>query len=212
MKHRCPWIPLAVVLLTLGAGFPVAGEIDARQSDQVEANEDTQMFLVVLTRYFERESDEVSRCLDLCDQPDDLAVTLFLANLTDRSPEFLLTLRNQNLGWWEISQGMGVDPDVWFLPVKYVAKPPFSQAYGHWEKSKETDLPLVLTDDECRHLVAARVLHDCYGVTVARAMELCATGRGLLELNAQEYRRREGREEAGEKKVATNVLNGSDQD
>ena len=52
---------------------------------------------------------------------------------------------------------------------------------------------MVLSDADVRNLVAVRVLHEYYGVSVEMAMEWRASGRNLRALVADQYRTRHGK-------------------
>ena len=51
----------------------------------------------------------------------------------------------------------------------------------------------MITDDEARHLVAVRVIHEYYGVPVRVAMEWRSSGRNLRAIMADEYTKRRGK-------------------
>lgn len=206
MKNRFWWVTVVLAALTLTTGLPALGGTEANLGDQVDATDNTQVFIAVLARYFEQEPDQVSRCLDLCGHPDDLAVILFLATGTGRSPEYLLTLRNLDLGWWDISQGMNVTANDWFIPIKWTPRPPYYDIYRAWDKSVTSLVPLVMKDEDCSNLVAARILFEYFETSAARAMEIRENDGNLARVIAKEYRRRQATREDNDQKVVTNTV------
>jgi hypothetical protein len=203
MRLPVIWIVPTLLSLVLVAGSPVVGEGSADLRDALDPADDSQVLIAVISSHFDREADRIRQCLDQTPSLDDAVVTLFLADLTGRSPEFLLALRNQNLGWWDIGQGLGVPVDAWFMPVKSNPRPPFLDVYLARSKAVAAAGILTLSDDDCRNLVTARMLHEYFGVTVARAMEMRASDRDLEQITVGEYRSRELRRET-EKDMAAN--------
>jgi hypothetical protein len=189
-------VPLALVGL-IGAIWPVSGALaglDVDLSASLKIGDDTDVFLSVSTRYFDRDRGDVEQWSGQCKNPDDLAVLLFLSKQSGKSPLYILKLRRGGSSWWEIGLELGVDADVWFVPVKRDPGPPYGNAYGHWRKHRQDrHHALVLTDDDVRNLVAVRVLHDYYGVDVTVAMEWRSSGRDLRTIAAGEYRKRHGK-------------------
>ena len=181
--------------------------VDVTLGAEIRIDDDTEVYIGVSSRYYDQDPKQMHRWNEQCGNSDDLAVTMFMARHTGKSPAFLLTLRGEGASWWDISVGLNVKPDAWFLPIVVEPRPPYGKAYGHWKNSRESDQPMILTDADCRHLVAARMLHECYGVSVARAMEMRASGKDLQKLAAREYRNRHGKNHKSDKKVAHNSQN-----
>lgn len=198
-----PILGLLIGVLTVSGA---KGAVDINLGAEIRIDDDTEVFIGVSSRYYDHDPKQMHRWNEQCGNSDDLAVTMFMARHTGKSPAFLLTLRSNGVSWWDISVGMNVNPDVWFLPTKIRPHPPYGKAYGHWKHSKKSDQRLILTDADCRNLVAARMLHECYGVSVARAMEMRASGKDLQKLTASEYRNRYGKKDKTEQKVSQNSL------
>jgi hypothetical protein len=180
-----------IVLLgmTVFAAAAQAGT-DVDFGADVKLWDDEDIYFSVAARYFDRDPGHVRKWNRDCLESDDLAVALFLARHSGRSPSFVLTLRREGASWWDIGVGLGVDVDVWFLPVEQDPGPPYGRAYGHWKNGKKAKKRWTLTDEDCRHLVAVRLLHEYYGVSVEAAMEWRAGGKELKHLTAGEYRNR----------------------
>jgi hypothetical protein len=52
---------------------------------------------------------------------------------------------------------------------------------------------MVLSDDDMRHLVGARMIHEYYGVSIETAMQWRASGRDIRAVMADRYRERHGK-------------------
>jgi len=201
-------LPILGLLIGLLSVSGAEGALDISLGAEIQIDDDTEVYIGVSSRYYDRDPEHVRGWNEQCGHPDDLAVIMFMARHSGKSPTYLLTLRSEGVSWWEISVGLGMDPDVWFLPVKMEPRPPYGKAYGHWKKSKKSKQRFVLSDTDCRNLVAARMLHECYGVSVERAMEMRASGKDLKKLTAGEYRNKHGKSHQKEKKVADNSSGG----
>ena len=196
--------PLLALGLFLIFNAPIVlalvGEIDF--GDGVDLSDDNGIYVTVLARYSGRDLAQVQQVYDLCPDKDDLPVILDLAAATGKSPGFILALRGQKVSWWEISVGLEVDANDWFLPVTQTPRPPYAIVYDNWKAAGEGGRTLWLSDDDCRNLAAARFLHRYFQVTVARAMEMRVGGAKLEKVAADEVRRRQGSDRFKARKVA----------
>lgn len=185
-------VPALLTVLLLPATTASAG-FDIDFGAQIRLNDQADIFLAVSSRYFGHDRAVVDSIAVRYRDPDDLAVSLFLARHAGQSPERIFRLRRQGLSWWDISVRFGLPVDIWFVQVRRDPGPPYGKAYGHWKKHKrDRAIPVVLTDVDARHLVAVRMIHEYYGVPVETAMEWRSAGRGLSVLVSEEYRRRHG--------------------
>jgi hypothetical protein len=197
------------LLVAVIATSPAWAGIDIAFDAAVQIDDDTDVYLAVSTRYFDRDRDEVYHWNRQYDDPDDLAVALFISRHSGKDPDAIFALRKSGLTWWEVSVRLGVKPDVWFVAVKGDPGPPYGKAYGHWKKHRRGKPDeMRLTDVDLRNLVAVRLLHEYYGVTVEAAMEWRSSGRGLREITAGEYRNRHGKSHRATAKASAGV--GSD--
>ena len=178
------------------AAAPARAGLDVSFGADVPVGDDARLFFNISSRYFDRDVrviEDYSR--RYYPNPDDLSVALFLSSQCDRGPEWFFSLRKEGLGWFEIGNRCHVPVDVWFVPVAYDPGPPYGKAYGHWKNHKKhRGAPVVLTDDDCRNLVAVRVAHEYYGVPVKTAMQWRASGMRVDRVMAGEYRKRHGQE------------------
>jgi len=185
-------VTLTAVILVLTGVSPAVAGLDIDFGANVKIDDDTDLFFSVSSRYFDRE-----RCVvetwGARYSSDDVAVAFFLARYGDRSPDYVFSLRRKGLSWWEISVRLGVPVDVWFVPVQRDPGPPYGKAYGHWKKHKKKNHEtIVLTDVDLRNLVAVKMVHEYYGVSVEVAMEWRSSGRDVGSIVAVEYRDRHG--------------------
>lgn len=193
-------------LLFLSVAYSVSGlmnEIDL--GGEIDLSDETAIYVTLLSRYSGHESQQVKQWYERCPETDDLAVILFLSRNTGKSPAYFLALRGQDLGWWEISVGLNVNPNDWFIPVNSGLSPPYDRPYGKWADAGRNGGSLELSDNECRDMAAVRFLQRTFEVSVGRAMEMRAAGGSLQETSAREVRRRQ----AAGKSVTRNIASGS---
>jgi len=188
-------LPLVFAFLAIAMVSPASADVDIDFGVAARIDDRTDLYFSISSRYFGRDHDTVSAWGARYHDPDDLAVVLFISKHSGRSLDELYALRQQRgLTWWEISVRFGVPAEVWFVPVRRDPGPPYGKAYGHWKKHKhDRGERVVLTDADLRNLVAVRMVHEYYGVSVDVAMEWRSSGRDLRGLMTDEYEKRHGK-------------------
>lgn len=183
----------AALALLLGAGAAVAG-VDIGFGADVRIDDDTSLFLAVSSRYHDRDRNEVADwSRRYFPDPDDLAVALFLSRRCDQDAGYLFRLRKEKLGWFEIANRCRVPVDAFFLPVARDPGPPYGRAYGHWRRhQKDGRVAVVLSDKDVRRLVAARMLHEYYGLPADEALRRGAGAGDVRKAVVRQYRERHG--------------------
>jgi len=181
----------AVLILVLG-GVDARAGLDVRFGAEVPVGDDADLYFSISSRYFDRDQRVVEdwgrRCFR---DPDDLAVALFLSRHCDQDPEYFFSLRQQGVGWFEISNRCRVPVDVYFMPLDRDPGPPYGKAYGHWKKHRhDRKYAMRLDDADIRNLVAVRMAHEYYGVSVEEAMRWRSSGHDVRRVMAGEYRKR----------------------
>ena len=192
-------VPVLAGLIVLAAALlPAQAGLDVEFGASVRLDDDTDLYLAINSRYFDRDRDSVRTLAARYGHPDDLAVALFIGARSGRAPGTIFSLRQEGLSWWEISLRFGLPLDVWFVEVPRDPGPPYGHAYGHWKKHKRHRRDVVvLTDADLRNLVAVRMLHEYYDVPVELAMEWRSSGSDLRSLMSTEYHRRHRRDAQG---------------
>lgn len=182
------------LLLLLAVPAPVRAGVDIDFGASVDLGDDASLYFAISSRYFERDRAAVERLSVRYEHPDDLAVSLQIARYSGREPEAIFRLRREGLTWWEISLQLGVPSDVWFVETRRDPGPPYGKAYGYWKKHRGgREHEMALSDVEVRHLMAVRMIHEYYGISVEAAMELRAGGGHLPRLLSTEYEKRHGK-------------------
>ena len=195
MRHalRIPVLALLCSIAALASPGFAGLDIDFSVAANVAVDDDTDLFFAINSRYFDREHDRVADLGRRYRNPDDLSVLLFLARHSRRDVAEIAVLRSKGLTWWEVGVRIGVPADVFFVRVDRDPGPPYGKAYGYWKKHKKNQRAYALTDAEVRDLVAVRMIHEYYGVSVEVAMSRRAAGGDLRVLMTAEYRERHGK-------------------
>jgi hypothetical protein len=180
---------MGVVGLSLSAATARAG-VDIDFGATIQTGNDSDLFLHVSSRYFDREPQVVDRWEGRFGDPDDCGVAFFLASHSGAPIERVYELRRHGLSWWQIGLRLRVPVDVWFVAAPE-PMPPYGRAYGYWHRyQRDPRYRFTLSDREARDLVALRVLHDYYGMSPREAMMRREHGGNLRTLVAREYRER----------------------
>ena len=193
---------LLALLVVAGMAAPVAqAGLDIDFGAAIRIGDDNDLFLSVSARYFDEDRGSIDRIALRYRNPDDLTVALFVARRSGQSGEVIHRMRTDGLSWWDISLRFGMPMDVWFVPVQRDPGPPYGKAYGHWKHHKHNKRhAIVLTDVDVRNLVAVRMLHEYYGVSVGVAMEWRSSGHNLRVLVSNEYGKRHRHKHVSETK------------
>jgi hypothetical protein len=192
---RTHTIVIAFGCLLLAAAFatPSHAGFDVDFGASVRLGNDTDLYVAISSRYFDRDRAVVERWGARYTDPDDLAVSLFISKHSGTSLDMIFDLRRGGHSWWDISVRMGVPVEVWFVPVRRDPGPPYGKAYGHWKKHPKNPGAVRLTDADATNLVAVRMLHEYYDVPVEIAMDWRSSGRPLQTLMSDEYEKRHGK-------------------
>ena len=193
---------LTLILASTPATTTYAG-LDIDFGAAVQIGDNTDVYFAVSSRYYGQDEQKVRKWNGQCGDSDDLAVALFISSRGHVSPDKVIAMRGTGMSWWEISVRLGVPADAWFVPVKKDPGPPYGNAYGHWKKhGKKSPAKMNLSDADAQNLVAVRMLHEYYGVSVEVAMEWRSSGRDLEDITAGAYRNRHGKDKKSHDKVA----------
>jgi hypothetical protein len=192
---------LALLVVAVMALPTTQAGLDIDFGAAVRIGDDNDLFLSVSARYFDEDRRSIDRVALRYRNSDDLTVALFVARRSGKSANTIHRLRTEGLSWWDISIRLGMPMDVWFVPVRRDPGPPYGKAYGHWKHHKRNrHHAVVLTDVDARNLVAVRMLHEYYGVSVDVAMEWRSSGRDLRVLVSDEYDKRHRHKHVSEAK------------
>lgn len=197
MKLRTSLVGAAALILAATAFVtpPARAGVDISFGANVPVGDDGNLFFSISSRYFDRDPVVINTWARRYPNPDDLAVSLFIAQRSGKAPDFIFSLRQRGLSWYDVGTRCGVPVDAWYVPVASERPgPPYGNAYGYWKHHQRDPHYVVrLSDIDARNLVAVRMVHEYYGVSPEVAMEWRRGGDNLRTIMSREYRNRHGK-------------------
>jgi len=185
---------IAIASTWLLAVLPARAGMDVDFGTAVNFGSDTDLFLRISSRYFDRDRPVVDSWARHFANPDDTAIFFFLSRHSGKSPDAIWAMRQQGNTWFEIGLRVGVPVDAWFVSLDGAPLPPFEKAYGRYNKHKKQRAKrMSLTDADCRNLISVRILNEYYGLSAQAAMALRASGDDVRFLLCAQYVDRHGK-------------------
>ncbi len=126
---------------------------------------------------------------------EELPVVYFLAARARVAPSVIMTLRLGGRSWLDIGLHYGLDPHVFFVPLRVVPTgPPYGRAYGYYKKFRARSdwHNVALTDREIGDLVNLRFMSDYHGISPDSVMERRGRGEVFVSIN-DDYGRAKGK-------------------
>jgi hypothetical protein len=110
---------------------------------------------------------------------EELPVVFFLAQRARVRPEVIVDLRLRGMNWMDITLHYGLNPDIYYVPVKVVRKgPPYGNAYGYYKKHKKKDWKKIrLSDADIVNQVNLRFISEHHGYSPEQVMRYRSEGR-----------------------------------
>lgn len=182
---------VGLIALAMGGATVARAGVDVDLGASIPLGDNGHLFVNIASRCYDMEPQVVQHWAVRYDNPDDLAVALFLSNSSHRSPDVIFALRHQGLSWWDVGLRVGVPVDAWYVPVQRDPGPPYGRAYGYWRKHQQNPKYIVvLKDADARNLVALRMAHDYYGVPPDQAMTWRTSSHDVRTMMVDEYHKR----------------------
>jgi uncharacterized protein (UPF0248 family) len=117
---------------------------------------------------------------------DELPVVFFLATHARVEPQVIIDLRLKGLSWWDITLRLGLNPEIFFVPVTVVkVGPPYGRAFGFYRQYREQKSwgKIVLTDVDVVNLVNLKFISEYHKIPPERVMEIRARGHNFVDVH-----------------------------
>ncbi len=117
---------------------------------------------------------------------DELPVVFFLATHAHVEPQVIIDLRLKGLSWWDITLRLGLNPEIFFVPVTVVkVGPPYGRAFGFYRQYREQKSwgKIVLTDVDVVNLVNLKFISEYHKIPPERVMEIRARGHNFVDVH-----------------------------
>ncbi|MBI4686432.1 MAG: hypothetical protein HY756_01395 [Nitrospirae bacterium] len=126
---------------------------------------------------------------------EEIPVVLFIAGRARVSPAVIIDLRLGGRTWIDIILYYGIDPAVFYVPVKAVVKgPPYGKAYGYYRnKPRKEWKKIVLKDSDVVNLVNLRFISEYHGFPPEEVIRLRGEGRDFIVINDTVKKEKKGK-------------------
>lgn len=117
---------------------------------------------------------------------EELPVVFFLAQRARVAPGAIVDLRLRGMNWMDITLHFGLQPDIYYVPVRVVDKqsPPYGNAYGYYKKHPKREWKKIrFKDDEIVNQVNLKFISEHYGYAPAQVMKHRSEGRHFAEID-----------------------------
>jgi hypothetical protein len=166
------------------------GELNVDVDLGVEANiGDDELCLRINAHYFEKDPEYVRTAVRKHKMYEYYPIVLFLSYHSQKDVDFIVSLRQQELSWWEISSKLGVPVSAYYLDVglKPVG-PPYGKAYGYWKKHKKNPkYKFKLTDEEVFDLISLKMISSYYGMNAEDVIKSRKAGIEFKHIITNQY-------------------------
>jgi len=143
-------------------------------------------FHVAVANYYQVPEREVIVIRERRIPDDEIPVALFIARHAGVPWGRVVDMRLRGDSWWNISVRLGVQPDVYYVPVTVVSGPPYGRALGHYKnKHRKQWSTIVLSDADMVNLVELQFLSEHYRVAPERIIEMRGRDRDFVAINAE---------------------------
>ena len=116
--------------------------------------------------------------------PDEIPAIALISTRAKVEPARVVELRKSGLSYVQVSQKLGVGPEVFYVPFESDPGPQFTRVYTTWKTvPKEQWSTVTLSDDEVVGLSNVQLITNTYKVPAARAIELHAAGKDYVVIH-----------------------------
>ena len=188
-------IIIGCFLCFITATFPVVAETQWGLGLS-GGNEGITGFNLSVGNYYRVPEREVLIVRDRGIHQEELPVVFFLAQRANVAPGAIVDLRLRGMNWMDITLHFGLQPDIYYVPVRVVGKqgPPYGNAYGYYKKHPKREWKKIrFKDDEIVNQVNLKFISEHYGYDPAQVMKHRSEGRRFTEIDRDVREQREGK-------------------
>ncbi|HYV18518.1 MAG TPA: hypothetical protein VFC25_05770 [Verrucomicrobiae bacterium] len=125
----------------------------------LKISDDARFFLNMTNRYYGSQQQAVP-VLERCANPDlDFPVVMFLAQVSGKRADAVLSLRRKGISWSEVMVRLQVQPDRLFVGLDRDPGPPYGHAWGHYKQQRG--------EEKARFDVEDRTVQDLVRLQIA---------------------------------------------
>lgn len=179
----------------LATAIPVSAETQW-QFGVSGGNEGITGFNLSVGNYYRVPEREVLIVRDRGIHQEELPVVFFLAQRARVAPGAIVDLRLRGMSWMDITLHFGLQPDIYYVPVRVVGKqgPPYGNAYGYYKKHPKREWKKIrFKDDEIVNQVNLKFISEHYGYAPDQVMKHRSEGRNFVEIDRDIREHKEGK-------------------
>lgn len=125
---------------------------------------------------------------------EELPVVFFLSQRARVSPNVLVDMRLKQMSWMDITLHLGLNPEIYYVPVTAHHHPPYGKAYGYYRNHPpHTWRNMRLSDSDIVNQVNLGFLSHHYGHAPEHIMRYRGEGRGFVSIDQTVRREHESR-------------------
>ena len=170
-------------------------------------------FYLSIGDYYKVPQQQVQVCVQRHIPDDEIPVAMFIAQRANVSPRAVIDFRLTGQPWLQVAFHFGLQPDVFYVPVKTSnLGPPYGKAYGYWrnkkfKKHKKHDdedenqgQPQAqgLDDHDIVNLVNLKFISAHYGTTPDTIIKLRTNGQRFQDIDGQYWQKKHKHHDEGD--------------
>ena len=110
-----------------------------------------------------------------------IPVVLYIAKRAGIAPAAIIDYRLRGRSWMDITLHFGLDPEIYYVPVRKLDGPPYGHAYGHYKNKQKNKV--VLDDNDVVNLVNLRLISERYGYAPEEVIRMRSGGKNFVIIN-----------------------------
>ena len=174
----------------------IAGQAETRTDVGISiGNSGIRSFYLAIGEYYHVPEREVIVIRERRIPDYEIPVVLYIAKRARVAPAVIIDYRLRGRSWMDITLHFGLDPEIYYVPVREVYGPPYGHAYGHYKNKHKKKV--VLDDDDVINLVNLRLISERYGYAPEKVMRMRSAGKNFVVINDEVRRGRKDKDSWG---------------
>jgi hypothetical protein len=117
---------------------------------------------------------------------EELPAVALIASRAKVEPAKVIELRDSGMTYVQVSQKLGVGPEVFYVPFESDPGPPYGKAWGYWKVTpKEQWNKITLSDEEVIGLANLQLISDVYQVPPVKTIEMRKAGKDYVLIHRE---------------------------
>lgn len=151
-------------------------------------------FYFSIQEYFKVPEKEIIFVRERKISDEELPVVFFIAQRARVLPKAVIDLRLAGRSWIDITLHFGLNPEIFYVPVKVEIKdPPYGKAYGHYKKKPRKEWREIrLLDGDIINLVNLKFISEYHKFPPEEVIKMRSEGKNFVVVN-EEIQKGKGR-------------------